>query len=166
MKSITNLEQAFNQLAYRLENGRYEPNKRDLDAFKVLATWTTEQKKQSLKNDILFAKLFCRVFAQEVHFYKGNFKFAQKAIHEYLKHPLEHYYDRFLAEINQNAMNLYASQIGLDMDSQNLITEEEKEILKESEMIKYINGYFEQEKVYKSLNNNITEFINLYKNAE
>jgi hypothetical protein len=171
MKKITTIERAMNQFAYRLQNGRYEPNQNDVDAFKFVAEWINREKEKELKQQVLFAKLFCLVFAQEVKFYDGDFKFAQKKMHEYLKHPIEFYYDIFLKEINDVAMNKYIKSIGI---SEKLLLEEsekqknENKIFEEnwSEIERYFNGAFEEEKVYRSLNNTISEFINLYKNKE
>ena len=151
MKKITTIERAMNQFAYRLQNGRYEPNQNDVDAFKFVAEWINREKEKELKQQVLFAKLFCLVFTQEVKFYDGDFKFAQKKMHEYLKHPIEFYYDIFLKEINDVAMNKYIKSIGI---SEKLLLEEsekqknENKILEEnwSEIERYFNGAFKKKK--------------------
>jgi hypothetical protein len=168
MKKINNIEQAFSQMSYRLQNGRYEPNQADLDAYSYLANWVMENKKQALKNDILFAKLFCRVFAQEVHFYKGDFKFAQKKMHDYLKHPIEFYYEKFTQEVNDVLMNKYITELGITEKHPALLShkelELENEILKDKMIMDYFEGILKEDKVFISLNNTLTEFINKYKN--
>lgn len=168
MKKINNIEQAFNQMSYRLQNGRYEPNKADLDAYSFLATWVMENKKQALKNDILFAKLFCRVFAQEVNYYHGDFKFAQKKMHDYLKYPIEYYYELFTKEVNDVLMNNFIKELGISEKHPALLTDEErdleKELLKDKKIIEYFEGILKEDKVFISLNNVITEFCNKYKN--
>lgn len=168
MKKIFNIEKAFSQMSYRLEHGRYEPNQDDLDAYTFLANWVMESKKQALKNDVLFAKLFCRVFAQEVHFYKGDFKLAQNTMHDYLKHPIEFYYDRFTNEVNDVLMNSYISNLGITSKHPATLTKDEKdvenELLKDDAIMDYFEGILKEDKVYKSLNNVITEFCNKYKN--
>ena len=170
-KKITTIERAMDQFSYRLQNGRYEPNQNDVDAFKFVAEWINREKEKEIKQNVLFAKLFCHVFAQEVKFYDGDFKFAQKKIHEYLKHPIEFYYDNFLKEINDVAMNKFIKSIGISkhllLDSSEKQKNENKILEENSEQIeKYFNGAFEEDKVYRSLNNTISEFINLYKNKE
>jgi hypothetical protein len=168
MKKINNIEQAFSQMSYRLQNGRYEPNQADLDAYSFLAKWVMENKKQALKNDILFAKLFCRVFAQEVHFYKGDFKFAQKKMHDYLKHPIEFYYEKFTQEVNDVLMNKYITELGVTEKHPALLSDKEREleneILKDKMIMDYFEGILKEDKVFISLNNTLTEFINKYKN--
>ncbi len=168
MRKINNIEKAFAQMSYRLENGRYEPNKGDLDAYSFLANWVMESKKQAIRNDVLFAKLFCRVFAQEVHFYKGDFKLAQNTMNDYLKHPIEFYYDRFTNEVNDVLTNKYIQELGIIQKHPALMsdkeTELENELLKDDAIMDYFEGILKEDKVYKSLNNTITEYINKYKN--
>lgn len=167
MRKINNIEKAFNQMSYRLEHGRYEPNQADLDAYSFLANWVMESKKQALKNDILFAKLFCRVFAQEVVYYNGDFKIAQKTMHDYLKYPIEFYYEKFTKEVNDFFMNQYITQIGLNKKHPALLSDKERDIQKEivdKMMMEYFDGILKEDKVFISLNNTITEYINKYKN--
>lgn len=168
MRKINNIEQAFAQMSYRLENGKYEPKQIDLDAYSYLANWVMESKKQALKKDILFAKLFCRVFAQEVDFYKGDFKFAQKSMHDYLKHPIEFYYEKFTKEVNDVLMNKYIADLGISKKHPALMSNKERELenelLKNDTIMDYFEGILKEDKVFISLNNTITEYINKYKN--
>lgn len=168
MRKINNIEQAFAQMSYRLENGKYEPKQIDLEAYSFLANWVMEHKKQALRNDVLFAKLFCRVFAQEVHFYKGDFKLAQKTMHHYLKHPIEFYYEKFTQEVNDVLMNKYITDIGMTQKHPALLTDKERELenelLKDKMIMDFFEGILKEDKVFISLNNTITEYINKYKN--
>lgn len=172
MRKITTIERAMEQFAYRLQNGRYEPNQNDVDAFKFVAEWINREKAKEINQNLLFAKLFCNVFSQEIKFYNGDFKFAQKKMHDYLKHPIQHYYDIFIKEINDLEMNKFIKSIGISDKHPALSTDDEKlnekEILinNSKEIEKYFNGIFKEDKVYQSLNNTISEFINLYKNEK
>jgi len=170
MRKITTIEKAMEQFAYRLQNGKYEPNQTDVDAFKFVAEWINREKAREIRKEVLFAKLFCHVFAQEVDYYKGNFNIAQGKMHEYLKHSIEFYYDGFIANINRIALNCYNESLGLSKKhpatrNQDEINSDSKIISEnQEEMLKYINGIFEDSKTYQSLNNTISEFINKYKN--
>ena len=169
MRKVRNIQQAMEHLAYRLQNGKYEPNQKDVDAFKFIGEWINREKAIEIRNQVLFGKLFCHVFAQEVEFYKGDFDLAQKKMHEYLKHPIEHYYQDFISKVNKTVLDVYSDSLGLNKKHPGTRTEEEIEndskIISENqkEMEKYINGIFEDGKVFKSLNNTISEFINVYK---
>ena len=170
MRKITNIEKAMEQMAYRLQNGKYEPNQTDLDAFKFVAEWINREKTKEIRQNSLFGKLFCHIFAQEVEYYKGSFKFAQAKMHDYLKRPIEFYYEEFIAKINNVALNNYNESLGLSKKHPATRTEFETEndskiiFDNQDEMIKYVNGIFDPQKTYKSMNNTISEFINLYKN--
>lgn len=170
MRKITTIEKAMEQFAYRLQNGKYEPNQTDVDAFKFVAEWINREKAKEIRKEVLFGKLFCHVFAQELEYYKGDFKFSQAKMHEYLKHPIEFYYEQFISKINNIALNNYTDSLGLNKKHPATRTDAEIEadskIISENqeEMMKYVNGVFEDEKVYQSMNNTISEFINLYKN--
>jgi hypothetical protein len=178
MAKIYNIEKAMEQMAYRLQNGKYEPNQNDLDAFKFMAEWINREKAKEITQNILFAKLFCHTFAQEVEYYKGDFKFAQAIIHEYLKHPIEFYYDKFVKKINDCASNQFIGSLGNQHTSlgykmgveQIGYSEDDKKVNSkiildnQIEIEKHFLGIYEEDKVYASLNNTITEFINKYKN--
>lgn len=170
MRKITNIENAMGHFAYRLQNGKYEPNQKDVDAFKFMAEWINREKIKEIRKEVLFGKLFCHVFAQELEYYKGDFKLSQAKMHDYLKNPIEFYYNNFISKINNIALVKYNESLGLLKKHPSTRTEEEIEkdskIISENqnEMMQYVNGIFEDDKVYKSLNNTISEFINLYKN--
>lgn len=51
------------------------------------------EKEKNKQENILFAKLFCYVFIQEIQHYK-DIKFAQKSMHEILNLPLELHYEK------------------------------------------------------------------------
>lgn len=170
MRKITTIEKAMEHFAYRLQNGRYEPNQKDVDAFKFVAEWINREKVKEIRNNAIFGKLFCHVFSQEVQFYNGDFEFAQKKMHEYLKNPIEFYYDEFIKKANETALNNFNKSLGLSQKHPSTRTETEIELdskkisENQEEMIKYLNGIYNDEKIYKSLNNLISEFINNYKN--
>jgi hypothetical protein len=172
MRKIATIERAMEQFAYRLQNGKYEPNQNDVDAFKFVAEWINREKVKEINQNLLFAKLFCHVFGQEVEYYKGNFKIAQAKMHEYLKNPIEFYYNRFIDNINRIALNSYSDSLCLSKKipatrSQQEIDNDSKIISEnQEEMLKYLNGVFEEAKTYQSLNNTISEFINKYKNEK
>lgn len=171
MSKITTIEKAIGQFTYRLQNGRYEPNQSDVEALTFIVDWINREKTREITDNVLFAKLFCRVFAQEVDYYKGDFKLAQKTMHEYLKQPIEFYYDKFIKDIDKTSLNVLSEQLGLSNKHPYSKTEIEKEsdekIISENQdkMLKAVSGH-DTKGVYKSLNNTITEFINRYRVAK
>jgi hypothetical protein len=172
MKKIFNIEKAIDQFVYRLQHGKYEPNQSDVEALNFIVDWINREKEKNLKENTLFAKMFIHVFTQEVNYYKGDFKLSQKKIADYLEMPIEQHYEMFTKSINDLAMNNYTEILGLSNNHPKTLTDEEilfkEKVIKENqtEMLKYLNGVFEEEPTRKSLNNTITEFINRFKNKQ
>ena len=54
MRKITTIERAMEQFAYRLQNGRYEPNQNDVDAFKFVAEWINREKAKEINQNFKF----------------------------------------------------------------------------------------------------------------
>lgn len=166
MKKRVTTEKAFEWLFNRFTTPNIKPCQFDLDCLKQIAETINRAKEDAIIEDVLFAKLFCRVFLQEVERYK-DFKFAQKSIGEILEKPIEQHYDHVVDELNRFSLNdhLY----GLGVRGGLFPTEEQdvnnKRILKENQksISEYVKGKIKPENIYKSLNNTITEFIFKFK---
>jgi hypothetical protein len=89
-------------------------------------------------------------------------------MHDYLKHPIEFYYEKFTQEVNDVLMNKYITELGITEKHPALLTDKEREleneILKDKMIMDYFEGILKEDKVFISLNNTLTEFINKYKN--
>lgn len=163
------LEACIQRMFWRLGNGNFTPNKNDVDAMIKITEWINREKEQSLQNNRLFAKIYVYCFMHEIQFYK-DIDFAQKKMHEVLQQDIERHYDLFSKRLNELKLNAYKKKLGLSVKHPELLSEEEKQ--KEEELIsanqeelaKYFVGIYSDDKVYKSLNNQITEAINNYKN--
>jgi hypothetical protein len=163
------IEKAFQRLSWRFTNGKFEPNQLDIDALKFVGEWINRQKEESLNIHTIFAKLFVYTFIHEIAFYK-DLEFAQKKINEILENTCENLYADFGKRLNSLELDKYRKSIGITDKHPILMTKEEN--AKEEEIImthakeleKYVIGIWTQEKIEKSLNNNITEAINRYKN--
>lgn len=168
-KKTIQTEKAFEWLFERFSQPQIKPCQFDLDCLIQIANVINTAKHDAIKEDVLFAKLFCRVFLQEVEHYK-DFKFAQKSIGEILEKPIEQHYDRVVDELNRFALNDHLHGLGITDDHFAILTDEQEEnkqrILKENEktVIEYMKGRLKAKNVYKSLNNTITEFIFKFKN--
>lgn len=163
------IEKAFQRLSWRFTNGKFEPNDNDLEALRFVGEWINREKGDSLHIHTIFAKLFVYTFIHELEFYK-DIEFAQKKINEILSKRLEHLYSDFGNRLNLLELSKYRRSIGITDKHPAIMTEEEnikqKEIVlsNSSELKKFIIGIWEQEKIEQSLNDNITEAINRYKN--
>lgn len=163
------IEKAMNRLFWRFGNGQFKPNQADIDSLKFMAEWINREKEKELQQNTIFAKLYVYNFIREIEFYK-DIKFAQKNIHEILLKPLKDIYNSFHKYLNGYENNKYLKSIGIkdihpvlmkdeEIDREKLIIEDNQE-----EVIKYLFGIWDKEKVDQSLNNQISEAINRYKN--
>jgi len=163
------LESCIQRIFWRLGNGNFTPNQKDVDAMTQITEWINREKEIELDNNRLFAKIYTYCFMHEIQFYK-DIDFAQKKMHELLQQDISDHYDLFSKRLNELKLNLYKKKIGLSDKHPQLMSDEEKSKEEElisanqSELSKYFIGIYSDDKIYKSLNNQITEAINNYKN--
>jgi hypothetical protein len=178
-KEVMNIEKALNRINWRFKNSQVKLNESkiiinqlDVDAIDFLTSWIEQQKKETKQENLLFAKVFTYAFKNELIFYNGSAKFAQKKLVDILRLPLQYHYDEVHSVLNMFDLYKYSKQIGLTQKHPALKSKEEEEndlqILKSKDplMLKKILGNWTKESVYKSLNNTITEAINRFKNLD
>jgi DNA integrity scanning protein DisA with diadenylate cyclase activity len=156
------IEKAFEWLFKRFKTQTIKPCTFDIDCLKFLAEWANREKEKNKQENILFAKLFCYVFIQEIQHFK-DINFAQKSMHDILNLPLELHYQKFAQKLNDFEFNQYLKSIGINSEAI-LFSENEadKEKLKNAKYFFENLNKWDLEKVTKSLNNQITESINRY----
>lgn len=181
IKSETfNIEKAIERLKWRFTNENVKPNESkitinnlDIKAVEFLNEWVNQQKKETLKENILFAKLYCYALSNELEFYK-DVKFANRKLQEELKKPILNHYEKINDDLNRLNLNNYLKSIGIKTDhlERCLMSNEENEkeavLTKENNKTiqKYIKGIILKENTFKSINNTISECINKYKNLK
>jgi hypothetical protein len=156
------IEKTFEWLFKRFKTQTIKPCTFDIDCLKFLAEWANREKEKNKQENILFAKLFCYVFIQEIQHFK-DINFAQKSMHDILNLPLELHYQKFAQKLNDFEFNQYLKSIGINSEAI-LFSENEadKEKLKNAKYFFENLNKWDLEKVTKSLNNQITESINRY----
>lgn len=163
------IEKAMQRLFWRMGNGQFTPNKNDFDALKEVAEWINREKQRELQENTIFAKMYVYCFIHEIEFYK-DIDIAQKRIHDILKQPITIRYNEFLKTINNHELDKFRKSIGLkDKHPLERTAEEDLEqnsiISNNSELLeKYFLGVWDYTESSESLNNQITEAINNYKN--
>lgn len=163
------IEKAMQRLFWRMGNGSFTPNKNDIESLTEVAQWINREKQRELQQNTIFAKLYVYCFIHELHFYK-NIDIAQQRIHEILKQNISVRYDDFLKAINNYELDNFRASLGIkDKHPLQRTAEEDLEqssiIIKNSEMLeKYFLGVWDYTTASESLNNQITEAINHYKN--
>ena len=179
-KKIMNFENAINRINWRFTNENVKPNeskitinKDDIDSVKFLVNWINKQKQQTIKENELFAKLYCYALRNEIEFYK-DIKFANVKLQDELKKPIMYHYENIATDLNNLELTKYFQSLGLITDHMERMLlnkkqeQEQKTILKSNsnslDMIKYVKGIWSKENVFKALNNSISECVNKFKN--
>lgn len=162
------IEKAFQRLSWRFSNGKFEPNDNDVQALKFIADWVNREKKETLHSQKLFQKMYVYCFFHELAFYK-DVHFAQKKLHEVLQLSVARHYSDFCKKLNSVELEKFKKSIGINPKHPVLLSPEENSndemlILEHAaELERYVQGVWDQEKVNTSLNNQISEAINKYK---
>jgi hypothetical protein len=154
------IEKTFDWLFKRFQSPNIKPCKFDFDCLTFLAEWVNREKKSNKQQNILFAKLYCHVFIQEIQHYK-DIEFAQKSMNDILELDLYSHYVKFKDRLNDVEFNKYLISIGIDP---------EKRFFDDSDKLKEAENFFKKvnqwniDQVEKSLNAQITESINRFDN--
>lgn len=170
-----NIEKAINRLQWRFKNENVKVgeskiliNEMDIKAVEFLIQWVNNQKKETLKENLLFAKLYSYAFNNELNFYR-NPKFASNKIQNVLKKDIQELYNEVHINLNNIELMNYIEGLGVTCKHPYLRTEEESKSnlslfkMNNKEIVIKIFGTWTIQNVYKSLNNSITELINKYK---
>lgn len=173
-----NIEKAINRLSWRFKNENVKVNESkiiinemDLKAVDFLINWVNQQKQETLKENLLFAKVFAYALKNELIFYR-DIQFASRKLQEQLELPIEFHYDKIHEYLNMIELDRYSEKIGMINKHPSFRSEEENnhnsETIKsnEKEFKIYALGKWDLKQVYKSLNNTITECVNRYKNKK
>lgn len=133
-KEVMNIEKSLNRLNWRFKNPQVKIgeskiiiNQLDVDAIDFLVKWVNNQKKETLNENELFAKMFVYCLAHEIEFYK-DVSFASQKLQEELSKPLSSNYDKILDTLNRVEMNKYLQSIGIITDHiENMLLTQKKE---------------------------------------
>lgn len=157
------IEKSFEWLFKRFANQSIKPCAFDIECMTFLAEWVNREKEKAIRENELFAKLYCHVFIQEIKFYK-DFEFAQKSMNDILEIPIEHHYILFTQRLNDYELNLYFNSIGIDVEKTYFDNDEELKKANKEAFLNFASGKWSTEQIRKSLNAQITESLNRFKN--
>lgn len=128
----------------------------DIQAIKNINETISESEKQLVNDHILFAKLVCYVLNLNLH-RSGSMKEAIASLRSVLEKPISDQLEFLTMNLNQNELNNYFKSIGMNFN----VMGDNSEIIKsnEKEMIEKIKNNWTKQKVTKSFNNTVKEFI-------
>ena len=165
-------DKAFERLIFTITK-QNKPNQTDLEALKVIAEYVENSKKQEIRNNYLFAKMYVYNFTNEVTHLKDSFsntfRIAQNNLHKALKLPLESSIKNCMNILNNNEYLLLCKRLNLNtpfvMVRNTEQIKHDEEIIKhnEEELLKYGFGIFEYDIFEEKIVNQITHAINQYK---
>lgn len=156
---IRTIEKAIDRLKFRLENGRYEPNKTDLETLNFIIEWANNCKLSSLQSNNLTKKLFIMAFENELNKYAGDPKRAQKELGKKLQLPLNFFEEQFSKQFDDFTIHNFLENNGIT--SENLAFEE-LTVEKQKEFEDILLAPDRSDKVLKSLRNTMAEFLIKY----
>lgn len=177
-KKAMNIETAINRISWRFKNENIKVNESkiiindtDVETVDFLVKWISNQKQEVLKDNLLFGKLYVYALENELEFYK-DISFSNRKLQDVLKEPIENHYEKIVKDLNRLEYNKFCRSVGIITDHMEKMTlnqgqENQQQILikqHQKELQKYIIGIWSVDSVYKSLNNQITECLNRYKN--
>jgi len=150
------IKKAAERLIWRLKPDKegnfksFTPNQNDVDSLNCILNWINNQKKETLNNNTLFAKLYIYVLTQEINYHDTTVldPIPQKKVSALLNHPLDKFYKSFVNDLYQNQLKrlLVLSE-----------SDEQKKVIEEYQKQKnlYPEGLIESQ-----LNHMITEALN------
>ena len=114
------IEKTFEWLFSRFKAQTIKPCSFDIECLKFLAEWVNREKEKNKQDNILFAKLYCYVFMQEILHYK-DINFAQKSMHDLLTMTLPEHYEKFTQKLNDFDFNTYLRSIGINPEEKHFL---------------------------------------------
>lgn len=128
----------------------------DIEAIKNINETISESEKELVNDHVLFAKLVCYVLNLNLH-QSGSMKGAIASLRSVLEKPISDQLEFLTMNLNQTELNNYFKSIGMNFN----VMEDNSEIIKsnENEMIEKIKNNWTKQKVTKSFNNTVNEFI-------
>lgn len=106
-----NVEKGLGRFSWRFKNGNFTPNQNDINALNGIIQWVNDQRKITLNQNHLFAKLYIYYFNEYLDKYQASVfsDIPQKELSKLLDTPLQLFYQAFVDSLNQN--NIYQVMI-------------------------------------------------------
>jgi len=170
-KAIERMKWRFTNENIKVGETKITINELDVKAIEFLSEWIQRQKSETLQQNLLFAKMYCYALENEIEFYK-DIEFATNRLNDVCKLDIQQHYKRIANKLNNLEYLKFCKQNGIVTDHiENMTmtkaqTSSQKELIKKHEvkLKELVLGLWSETKVYKGLNNVISELINKFKN--
>jgi len=143
----------------------------DQQALNTIIEWVNDQRKITLNENQLFAKLFIYLYNQILDRYQSTVfdKIPQVTISKLLKTDLEYFYQAFTDSLNSNEAYHTMKENGIDLKHPAILSDKEKyendlklKEMSDSDFDKIAKGTWEIEDVRDELNKMITNALNRF----
>lgn len=161
------LKDSIDRLYWRLKNGSWKPNQTDVDAVNELVTYVNNSKKQDIKENILFTKMYVMMLTIYTDKYKDP-NFAQVQLHKQLKRKTLQHYENFHNVINTIEFEKFCDILNIEVDYLKPLNEETQkqqgEIIAENQtaFIRHVKGLWDFDAIRIKLNDQVSEAFNKY----
>jgi len=166
-----NIDNHIQKLSWRFAGGTFTPNQKDVDAVNGIVQWVNDQRRITINQNHLFAKLYIYYFNQYLDKHQANVfdKIPQIELSKLLKTDIDLFYQSFTNSLNNNSDYHIFKDNGITDKHPNFRTEEEaaEDTLKiknmsKSDISKIKKGVWELEDVKNELNKLVTEALNRF----
>lgn len=107
------IKKAAERLAFRFKQDEignstsFRPNRDDVAALETIFGWIDRQKKETISNNTLFAKLYIYFFNQQIRYFETDSldMICQKELSKLLDTPLDVYYKAFHKELHSSQIS-------------------------------------------------------------
>jgi hypothetical protein len=157
-----NIKKAISRLGWRLgEPKNFTPNKTDLEAVNTIIEWEEQQRVISLQDNLLFGKLFCYYFYQNVKYFglESLNKASSKDLNQMLSLPMEKFYESLSSRLNQLHREAVIESNGIELTTGALSDED---LLKLDNLEGDLNDAWTVDQVKEKINEMITDSLNTY----
>lgn len=169
-KAIERMNWRFTNENVKTNESKITINELDVNAIEFIKDWINRQKAESLQENLLFAKMYTYALYQEIEFYK-DVQFATSKLNEVCSSDIQMLYDKIKDKLNELEYTKFCKQNGIVTEHIEKCILSKQESIKQSKLIEsnkeklksLISGIWSKEKVYRSLNNSISEIINKFK---
>jgi hypothetical protein len=171
-KAIERMKWRFTNENVKVGESKITINELDVKAIEFLNNWIQRQKSETLQQNLLFAKMYCYALENEIEFYK-DIEFATNRLNDVCKMDIQQHYKRISNKLNNLEYLKFCKENGIITNHiEKMILNQQQESLQKQLVKKHevrlkelVLGSWTETKVYKSLNNIISELINKFKNV-
>lgn len=163
-----NINKSIQRISWRFSNSKpFTPNNNDMEALNNIINWVNSQRKETLNNNHLFAKLYIYVYGSFLNYYKSTplEKIPRVELSRLLDTPMNLHYTELFDIINLRSCIAWMDSKGLYSSHFEDTTDQEKEILKKlslEDMKIFVGESWEYDDVVSSVNLMITESLNKF----